>query len=525
MAHALIVDDSASTLESLEQLVKLEGFTTATAATMDQARVELSKQLPDVVLVDLNLPDGSGLSLFDSINGLRDTPPAVVLITGQASLDSAVEALRRGVSDYLTKPLDVERLRKILQDISQTKRLPDELRELRSEQQRTGRFVGIVGRSDPIVRACELISRIAPSSASVLITGESGSGKDVVARAIHELSRRRHGPWVPVNCGAISPSLMESELFGHERGSFTGAERRHKGYFEQATRGTLFLDEITEMPIELQVKLLRVLETNSLARVGGEQPIQVDVRILAASNRNVQQAIDEGKLRAGLVLPVEGVPDRSRAAARSPRGHRAAGAGVPRGPDPEPRGEPSASAIRRSTRSAQYNWPGNVRELRNVVHFAYVLSEDLIDVDSLPAEVQRGGGSQAPEPSVEAKNETGGVFTVRVGSTIAEVERRLILATLREYQEDKPKSASVLGISLKTLYNRLNQYQAPEAGSGQIPRSRRQPASESWKSCRNGSALRTGAAVRRVELVADHAIEQAADRSACEGARSRADRG
>ena len=147
----------------------------------------------------------------------------------------------------------------------------------------------------------------------MLITGESGSGKDVVARAIHELSRRRHGPWVPVNCGAISPSLMESELFGHERGSFTGAERRHKGYFEQATRGTLFLDEITEMPIELQVKLLRVLETNSLSRVGGEQPIQVDVRILAASNRDVQKAIDEGKLRADLYYRLEGLPDRPRA--------------------------------------------------------------------------------------------------------------------------------------------------------------------------------------------------------------------
>ncbi len=464
MAHALIVDDSASTLESLEQLVKLEGFTTATAATMDQARAELSRQPPDVVLVDLNLPDGSGLTLFDSINGLSETPPAVVLITGQASLDSAVEALRRGVSDYLTKPLDVERLRKILQDISQTKRLPDELRELRSEQQRTGRFVGIVGRSDPIVRACELISRIAPSSASVLITGESGSGKDVVARAIHELSRRRHGPWVPVNCGAISPSLMESELFGHERGSFTGAERRHKGYFEQATRGTLFLDEITEMPIELQVKLLRVLETNSMSRVGGEQPIQVDVRILAASNRNVQQAIDDGKLRPDLyyrlkVFQIDLAPLRDR---REDIGLLA-----------QAFLEDMIQSEGRTKRFSdqalkvleQFNWPGNVRELRNVVHFAYVLSEDLIDVDSLPVEVQRGG--KPAEPAAEAKTETGGVFTVRVGSTIAEVERRLILATLREYQEDKPKSASVLGISLKTLYNRLNHYQTPEPGSAQ----------------------------------------------------------
>jgi two-component system, NtrC family, response regulator AtoC len=466
MAHALIVDDSPSTLESLEQLVQLEGFTTATALTIDQARVELSKQPPDVVLVDLNLPDGSGLNLFDSI-GLSETSPAFVLITGQASLDSAVEALRRGVSDYLTKPLDVERLRKILQDISQTKRLPDELRELRSEQQRTGRFVGIVGRSDPIVRACELISRIAPSSASVLITGESGSGKDVVARAIHELSRRRHGPWVPVNCGAISPSLMESELFGHERGSFTGAERRHKGYFEQATRGTLFLDEITEMPIELQVKLLRVLETNSLSRVGGEQPIQVDVRILAASNRDVQQAIDEGKLRADLyyrlkVFQIDLAPLRSRREDIRLLAQAFLEDLI------QSEGRTKRFSDEALDMLGQYNWPGNVRELRNVVHFAYVLSEDLIEVDSLPAEVQRGG--RQPEAATETKAESAGVLTVRVGSTIAEVERRLILATLKEYQEDKPKSASVLGISLKTLYNRLNQYQAPESGgSGQTP--------------------------------------------------------
>jgi two-component system, NtrC family, response regulator AtoC len=478
MAHALIVDDSASTLESLEQLVQLEGFSTATAATIDQARAELSKQPPDVVLVDLNLPDGSGLNLFDSIKGLSETPPAFVLITGQASLDSAVEALRRGVSDYLTKPLDVERLRKILQDISQTKRLPDELRELRSEQQRTGRFVGIVGRSDPIVRACELISRIAPSSASVLVTGESGSGKDVVARAIHELSRRRHGPWVPVNCGAISPALMESELFGHERGSFTGAERRHKGYFEQATRGTLFLDEITEMPIELQVKLLRVLETNSMTRVGGEQPVQVDVRILAASNRNVQQAIDEGKLRPDLyyrlkVFQIDLAPLRDR---RDDIGLLAQAF-------LEDLIQTEGRTKRFSDQAlnvlAQYNWPGNVRELKNVVHFAYVLSEDTIDVDSLPAEVRRGG--KQPEPAAETKTETPGVFTVRVGSTIAEVERRLILATLREFQEDKPKSASVLGISLKTLYNRLNQYQTPEPGSGQAPSEEHQSTGESWE--------------------------------------------
>jgi DNA-binding NtrC family response regulator len=298
----------------------------------------------------------------------------------------------------------------------------------------------------------------------VLITGESGSGKDVVARAIHELSRRRHGPWVPVNCGAISPSLMESELFGHERGSFTGAERRHKGYFEQATRGTLFLDEITEMPIELQVKLLRVLETNAMSRVGGEQPIQVDVRILAASNRNVQQAIDEGKLRPDLyyrlkVFQIDLAPLRDRREDINLLSQAFLEDLI------QSEGRTKRFSDQALEVLGQYHWPGNVRELRNVVHFAYVLSEDIIDVDSLPAEVQRGG--KPAEPAVEAKSETGGVFTVRVGSTIAEVERRLILATLREYQEDKPKSASVLGISLKTLYNRLNHYQSPDASGGQ----------------------------------------------------------
>jgi DNA-binding NtrC family response regulator len=283
-----------------------------------------------------------------------------------------------------------------------------------------------------------------------------------------------------VNCGAISPSLMESELFGHERGSFTGAERRHKGYFEQATRGTLFLDEITEMPIELQVKLLRVLETNSLARVGGEQPIQVDVRILAASNRDVQQAIDEGKLRADLyyrlkVFQIDLAPLRDR----RDDIHLLAQAFLEDLIQTE--GRPKRFSDQALETLAQYNWPGNVRELRNVVHFAYVLSEDVIEVDSLPVEVRRGG--RQPEAVAEAKTEASGVFTVRVGTTIAEVERRLILATLREYQEDKPKSASVLGISLKTLYNRLNHYQSPENGAPAATpgESAPQPANEPWE--------------------------------------------
>jgi DNA-binding NtrC family response regulator len=459
MAHALIVDDSASTLEALTDLVRAEGFTATTASTMDDARTGLGGRVPDVVLLDVNLPDGNGLGLIDAIN---EPGTAVVLITGQASVETAVEALRRGVTDYLTKPLDVERLQKILRDVQQTRRLPDELRALRSQQEETGRFAGIVGCSASIRRTCELLTRIAPSSATVLITGESGTGKDVVARAIHELSRRRHGPYVPVNCGAITPSLMESELFGHERGSFTGAERRHKGYFEQATRGTLFLDEITEMPVELQVKLLRVLETESFARVGGEQPIPVDVRVLAASNRDVRQAVDEGRLRPDLfyrlkVFQIDLPPLRDR------REDIALLAESFLGTLGEAEGREKRFSEAALEALHAYSWPGNVRELRNVVHFAYVLAGDLIDVDSLPREVTREdqpGARTAPEAT---GSDT--AFTVAVGSTIADVERRLIMATLRECN-NKPRAADILGISLKTLYNRLNQYQAVDTPAG-----------------------------------------------------------
>ena len=232
MPNALLVDDNPATLDALAELVRAEGFTATTAPTIDKARAALRQQMPDVVLLDLNLPDGNGLSLLDVVDDIRG--PSIVLITGHASVDTAVEALRRGVTDYLTKPLDVERLRAILGNVVKTSQLPEEIRALRTQQGRSGRFGNLVGVSGTMQRIGELIARIAPSSASVLITGESGTGKEVVARTLHDLSRRRHGPFVPVNCGAISAALMESEVFGHERGSFTGADRRHRGYFERA---------------------------------------------------------------------------------------------------------------------------------------------------------------------------------------------------------------------------------------------------------------------------------------------------
>jgi len=445
---ALLVDDNPNTLSALAELVRAEGFTTSTAPTIDKARSELLRQVPDVVLLDLNLPDGSGMSLMDTVDGIR--APAFVLITGHASVDTAVEALRRGVTDYLTKPLDVSRLREILGNIAKTSQLPQEIQTLRTELGQSGRFGSLVVRSPAMQRTCELIARIAPSSASVLITGESGTGKDVVASAIHDLSRRRHGPFVPVNCGAISPALMESELFGHERGSFTGADRRHRGVFERADRGTLFLDEITEMAPELQVKLLRVLESNTYSRVGGEDQISVDVRVLAASNCEVLDAIEQGKFRQDLYyrlrvfeLPLAPLRERPEDVAAL-AGHFLESLeeedGTHKVLTPE--------ALRLLT---QYPWPGNVRELRNVMQSAYILAGDAIDGESLPQELRTGQAAR-PLPSHPPGEQ---VLQVAIGTPLADIEQQVILATLRQCDGNKSRAAEVLGISVKTLYNRL----------------------------------------------------------------------
>ena len=404
-----------------------------------------------MVVADLNLPDGSGLTLLDALVGT--SAPAVVVITGHASIGTAIEALRHGVTDYLTKPLDVGRLREILADIRKTSRLPQEISELKLQQAHTGRFGGIVGQSPAMQRACELIARIAPSSASVLISGESGTGKDVVARTIHELSRRRHGAFVAVNCGAIPPALMESELLGHERGSFTGADRRHKGVFERATQGTLFLDEITEMPIEFQVKLLRVLETESFSRVGGEETISVDVRILTSTNRNPQEAIEQGRLREDLYYRLK-VFELQLPSLRERPGDISLLA--QHFLDNLGRLEGARKRLADTTleRLVAYSWPGNVRELRNVVHSAYILADMCIEVDDLPGEVRAGVPSNRSRQGADRDP-----MRELVGIPIAEVERRLITATLSHCAGNKVKAAELLGISVKTLYNRLNSYQ------------------------------------------------------------------
>jgi DNA-binding NtrC family response regulator len=461
MPRALLVDDEPRSLAALAELLEHDGFATATVPTLADAQAQIEAAAPDVVLTDLVLPDGSGLELVRVAAGVG---AQVVLITGHASVETAVEALREGATDYLTKPVDLPRLKAILANVSRTRDLQAEIGTLRGELRKLGRFGPLVGSSTVMGTVYDLVTRVAPTDATVCIVGESGTGKEVVAQAVHELSRRRKHPFVPVNCGAVSPNLIESTLFGHEKGSFTGADRMHRGVFEQASEGTLFLDEVSEMPTELQVKLLRVLETGTVMRIGGEKPIDIDVRVIAATNRVPEQALQEGRLREDLwyrlnVFPIILPPLRERGddievLAAHFLAELNAGQVMQKHWS-----EAATAAMRR------YAWPGNVRELKNLVHRAYILAEDEIRAECLPPEVLAGGAQRVTElrDSATGSAELGTTLTVRVGSSVAAMEQRLILATLEACGGNKQKAAEVLGISLKTIYNRLNAYRENHA--------------------------------------------------------------
>jgi DNA-binding NtrC family response regulator len=459
MRRALLVDDEASSLAALAELIDREGFRTSTATTLAEARERFVDAAPAVVLIDLMLPDGSGMELVELAAGVG---AQVVLITGHASVETAVDALRRGATDYLTKPVDLARLKTILANVARTGELKAEIGSLRGELRKLGRFGPLVGASAAMGAVYDLIARVAPTDATVCVVGESGTGKEVVAQAVHELSRRRKEPFVPVNCGAVSPNLIESTLFGHEKGSFTGAERMHRGVFEQASGGTLFLDEVSEMPPELQVKLLRVLETGTVMRIGGEKAIAVDVRVIAATNRVPEQAVQEGRLREDLwyrlnVFPIGLPPLRERAGDIEVLAEHFLGELNAAGQTHKRWSAAARAALHR------YGWPGNVRELKNLLHRAYILAEEEIGAECLPPEVVGGGPAAVTElPRRGGPPELGTVITVRVGSRAMEVEQQLIVATLEACGGNKQKAAEILGVSLKTLYNRLAAYREVE---------------------------------------------------------------
>ena len=444
--RALVVDDDRNFRESLSLLVGLEGYDVRQAADLAAARRALAEAPADVVLVDLNLPDGDGIELLDgdSANGKAE----FVVITGNATVDSAVQALRNGATDYLTKPLDRARLKSLLASVARMRAIKIELNHLRGELRQLGRFGPLVGRSPVMQEVYDLITRVAPTQAGVLLTGESGTGKELAAETIHALSRRRDRTFLGVNCGAVAKTLIESELFGHEKGSFTGASGARRGYFEEANGGTLFLDEVTEMPAELQAKLLRVLETSTVLRVGASDAIPVDVRVIAATNRDPARAVKDGILREDLyyrlnVFPIRLPPLRERREDIELLACHFLDVVNLREGTQKHFSDAARMAIHANP------WPGNVRELKNAVERAAILADATIEADLFP-----GSGSGAPIAGDEQ------TLQVRVGSALEDVERRLILATLASLGGDKRRAAEVLGVSLKTLYNRLNVYQA-----------------------------------------------------------------
>jgi DNA-binding NtrC family response regulator len=395
------------------------------------------------------------------------------LITGHASLESSIQALRLGAVDYLVKPINITQLQGILSRVTPPAALKAEVETLNAQWQETGHFGQLWGRSAAMQRIYQQISRDAGTSVTVLVTGESGTGKEVVARIVHDLSRRRTRPFLAVNCGAISPNLIESEIFGHEKGSFTGAERQHQGFFERANGGTLFLDEITEMPPDLQVKLLRVLETGTYMRVGSTVLQDADVRVIAASNQPPEQAVASGKLREDLyyrlnVFPITLPPLRERSE------------DVPLLSEHflalvcEKEGRSKRFTPAALTRLTAYRWPGNVRELRNVVQRAYVMaSGDLISDEWLPTDgpalAAQPPPAKAATADAAAAAPTPASVTIPVGTSMADAECLLILATLQHFNNQKERTAAVLGISLKTLYNRLKDYAAEKTnGAGDL---------------------------------------------------------
>lgn len=461
-------------------LVAREGHSVMCAHGIAAARRLIAMQRPDLLLLDLHLPDGNGFDLLDDPQIVSDT--MLVLMTGQASLETSIRALRLGAADYLVKPINPQHLKGLLKRLIPPSQLRAELDEVQEFWRETGRFGHLIGRSEPMQRAYRQMSRVAGTAVTVFIHGESGTGKELVARAVHDLSRRREQPFLAVNCGALSPHLVESEIFGHERGSFTGAERQHQGFFERAHGGTLFLDEVTEMPPELQVKLLRVLESGTFMRVGSTQVQQTDVRIIAATNRDAAQAVARGQMREDLlyrlnVFPIGLPPLRERgddialiaSSFLQDLGRQEGGT---------KRFTPAALA-----RLAAHRWPGNVRELRNVVQRAWVMASGYeIDEEWLPAsdgavpgidprpqpEAAQGHAS-APAAGHDGRRNGAAAaalpgpgedqIVVEVGMQLAEVERRVILATYERCGRHKERTAALLGISMKTLYNRLKEYQ------------------------------------------------------------------
>ena len=468
----LVVEDEPNARAGLAELIASWGYRTETAADGAAGLDAAIRWAPDAVVTDLMMPRMDGLQLLDRLSELPQRM-AVIMLTAQGSIDSAVDAMRMGAFDYLQKPVDPARLKTILHNVQLAgEETPaNDAAAQAPPPEEVGRLGPLIGSSSRMRDIFYVIERIAPNNVSVLITGESGTGKELAARALHMLSGRRNKPFVAVNCAAIPETLIESEIFGHERGAFTGAQDRRAGCFELAEEGTLLLDEIGEMPAATQSKLLRVLEDRKLRRLGSRDEIPVNVRVIAATNKDPQQAVAAGELRGDLFYRLnvfniqmpplrdhaEDVPAMAEAMVKEMNArHDAAVPGISR---------------QLLNRFMEYRWPGNARELRNTIERAVILSGNrMLDSSHLPA----GFGEDAPKLLRTATMDVAAASTVRpvseaenmvhlsVGTTVDEAEKQLILKTLLSTRHNKTRAAEILGISSKTLQNKLKEYALEE---------------------------------------------------------------
>ena len=445
----LVVDDDEAHRGMLRTMLRSWGYAVEEASDGDEAVALVREKAFAVVLTEVRMARLSGIN---ALKGILEYNPAlpVVLMTAYSSVETAVEALRLGAYDYLVKPLDFDNLKSVLHQAIEHSRLSVENRELRRQLSNTVSMPGIIGRSSAIAHMQEIIDTVAPTEATVLISGESGTGKELVARALHAHSSRADKIFVTVNCAALAENLLESELFGHEKGSFTGAERRREGRFAQAHGGTLFLDEVGEMPLSVQAKLLRALQQGEVQRVGSDTQLTVDVRVLAATNRDLRQEVAQKRFREDLffrlnVISVDVPPLREREedipllAAHFLEGFASRNRKVVRGFSPQ--------ALDTMLR---YSWPGNVRELENAVERAVILCHgDLITGRELPSmlscAIQEDVRPAEPDASL-------------AGLPLDAVERRAIEETLRQAGDNKSEAARRLGITRATLHNKLRKY-------------------------------------------------------------------
>jgi DNA-binding NtrC family response regulator len=457
--RVLIVDDEENQRVGLAGMVAAWGFTTETAADGQEALEKLATFPAHVLVTDLMMPRMDGFELLRRLAAQGGGPPAIV-ITAFGNIETAIATMHDlGAFWFLEKPIEPRALRVLLERAATQQRLAEEAERLKRELSYQGVLGELVGRAPAMREVFSLIRQVAPSKAAVLITGESGTGKELVARAVHNLSPRSGGPFVAINCAAMPETLMESELFGHEKGAFTGAIERRAGCFELAQSGTLLLDEIGDMPIATQAKLLRVLEDSRVRRLGGKGELLVDVRVIASTNKVLEEALRKGQLRDDLyyrlnvfhiALPplrarMEDLPLLVEALLRDlNRKHNCRVVDL------------SPEVLEQFRR---YHWPGNVRELRNALERAVILAGDgMIGLGHLPPGFNRASAA----PKVE---QDGGLAEVRLplGSTVGEAEKILIQRTLQHTRNNKTRAAEILGISLKTLHNKLKEYGAAEA--------------------------------------------------------------